>query len=299
MSGEKRDGNAPSGIGGGIRAAFVTGLLLCLPVSLTIYIIVWLVNFLASPARGSFQYFLQFFGVELEPTPLVNAGMTILSALTVAAGIAFVGFVSRNILGRVFFSGTSNVMYAKDFGLIPMGTMAHEYLQACQALGPRLRDSQTYGFQMWAKEYRGDLGIALADVYGTEPFLKDFDMYFCKLFDGARHDSGDPFIWGEKMIEHYAANKCDPRSKTLIFSDSLDFPRIIELYRRFNHRIRMGFGVGTNLMNDLGPQPLNIVMKMVRCNGQPVAKISDTPGKGMCEDETYLAYLKQVFGIKQ
>ena len=190
-------------------------------------------------------------------------------------------------------------MYAKDFGLIPMGTMAHEYLQACQALGPRLRDSQTYGFQMWAKEYRGDLGIALADVYGTEPFLKDFDMYFCKLFDGARHDSGDPFIWGEKMIEHYAANKCDPRSKTLIFSDSLDFPRIIELYRRFNHRIRMGFGVGTNLMNDLGPQPLNIVMKMVRCNGQPVAKISDTPGKGMCEDETYLAYLKQVFGIKQ
>ena len=202
-------------------------------------------------------------------------------------------------MGRVFFSGTSNVMYAKDFGLIPMGTMAHEYLQACQALGPRLRDSQTYGFQMWAKEYRGDLGIALADVYGTEPFLKDFDMYFCKLFDGARHDSGDPFIWGEKMIEHYAANKCDPRSKTLIFSDSLDFPRIIELYRRFNHRIRMGFGVGTNLMNDLGPQPLNIVMKMVRCNGQPVAKISDTPGKGMCEDETYLAYLKQVFGIKQ
>lgn len=201
-------------------------------------------------------------------------------------------------MGRDIFAGTSNVMYAKDYGLIPMGTMAHEYLQACQALGPRLRDSQTYGFQMWAKEYRGDLGIALADVYGMEPFLKDFDMYFCKLFDGARHDSGDPFVWGERMIEHYAANKCDPRSKTLIFSDALTFPRIIELYRRFNHRIRMGFGIGTNLMNDLGPQPLNIVMKMVRCNGQPVAKISDTPGKGMCEDETYLAYLKQVFGIK-
>ena len=202
-------------------------------------------------------------------------------------------------LGRGFFAGTSNVMYARDFSLIPLGTMAHEYLQACQALGPRLRDSQTYGFQMWAKEYRGDLGIALADVYGTEPFLKDFDMYFCKLFDGARHDSGDPFAWGEKMIRHYAANKCDPRSKTLIFSDALTVPRIVELYRRFNHRIRLGFGIGTNLMNDLGPQPLNIVMKMVRCNGQPVAKISDTPGKGMCEDETYLAYLKQVFGIAQ
>ena len=104
MSGDKRDGNAPSGIGGGIRAAFVTGLLLCLPVSLTIYIIVWLVNF-----------FLQFFGVELEPTPLVNAGMTILSALTVAAGIAFVGFVSRNILGRVFFSLLEEIL-----GRLPM-----------------------------------------------------------------------------------------------------------------------------------------------------------------------------------
>lgn len=201
-------------------------------------------------------------------------------------------------LGREYFSGTSNVEFARRYKLIPMGTMAHEYLQACQALGPRLRDSQTYGFQMWAKEYRGDLGIALSDVYGIQPFLNDFDMYFCKLFDGARHDSGDPFQWGERMIKHYAANKCDPRSKTLIFSDALTMPRVVELYRQFNHRIRLGFGIGTNLMNDLGPTPLNIVMKMVRANGQPVAKISDTPGKGMCEDETYLAYLKQVFGIE-
>ncbi len=200
-------------------------------------------------------------------------------------------------LGGNFFTGTSNVMYAKEFGITPIGTMAHEYLQACQALGPRLRDSQTFGFQMWAKEYRGDLGIALSDVYGTDPFLKDFDMYFCKLFDGARHDSGDPESWGERMIKHYAANKCDPRSKTLIFSDSLTVPKVLSLYRRFNRRIRLGFGIGTNLMNDLGASPLNVVVKMVRANGQPVAKISDTPGKGMCEDETYLAYLRQVFGI--
>lgn len=200
-------------------------------------------------------------------------------------------------LGREKFAGTSNVDLARRYGLIPIGTMAHEYLQACQALGPRLRDSQVYGFEMWAKEYRGDLGIALSDVYGMEPFLKDFDMFFCKLFDGARHDSGDPFLWGEKMIEHYRRNKCDPRGKTLIFSDALTVPRIIELYRRFNHRIGVGFGIGTNLMNDLGPEPLNIVVKMIRANGQPVAKISDTPEKGMCEDPTYLAYLKQVFGI--
>ena len=200
-------------------------------------------------------------------------------------------------LGREKFAGTSNVDLARRYGLIPIGTMAHEYLQACQALGPRLRDSQVYGFEMWAKEYRGDLGIALSDVYGMDPFLKDFDMFFCKLFDGARHDSGDPFLWGEKMIAHYRCNKCDPRGKTLIFSDALTVPRIIELYRRFNHRIGVGFGIGTNLMNDLGPEPLNIVVKMIRANGQPVAKISDTPEKGMCEDLTYLAYLKQVFGI--
>lgn len=195
-------------------------------------------------------------------------------------------------------SGTSNVLLAKKFGLIPLGTMAHEYLQACQALGPRLRDSQVYGFEMWAKEYRGDLGIALSDVYGMEPFLKDFDMYFCKLFDGARHDSGDPFVWGERMIEHWACNKCDPRSKSLIFSDALTIPRVIELYRRFHGRVGIGFGVGTNLMNDLGPTALNVVIKMVQANGQLVAKISDAPEKGMCEDEGYLRYLRQVFGIK-
>ncbi|MDM8113107.1 nicotinate phosphoribosyltransferase [Parasutterella secunda] len=196
------------------------------------------------------------------------------------------------------FAGTSNVFYAKELNLIPMGTMAHEYLQACQALGPRLRDSQTYAFEMWAKEYRGDLGIALTDVYGIEPFLKDFDMYFCKLFDGVRQDSGDPESWGERMIEHYKANRCDPRTKTFIFSDSLTFERLIKLFRRFKGRVKLGFGVGTNLTNDLGPEPLNIVIKMVRANGQPVAKISDTPGKSLCDDPSYLAYLKQVFGMK-
>ena len=195
------------------------------------------------------------------------------------------------------FAGTSNVLYAKELDLIPMGTMAHEYLQACQALGPRLRDSQTYAFEMWAKEYRGDLGIALTDVYGIEPFLKDFDMYFCKLFDGVRQDSGDPESWGERMIEHYKANRCDPRTKTFIFSDSLTFDRLIRLFRRFKGRVKLGFGVGTNLTNDLGPEPLNIVIKMVRANGQPVAKISDTPGKSLCDDPSYLAYLKQVFGM--
>jgi nicotinate phosphoribosyltransferase len=197
----------------------------------------------------------------------------------------------------VHLAGTSNVMFAVEHGLIPLGTMAHEYLQACQALGPRLRDSQTFGFEMWAKEYRGDLGIALSDVYGMDAFLRDFDLYFCKLFDGARHDSGDPMQWGERLIAHYEKNRVDPRTKTLVFSDSLTFPKVIELYRRFSGRARLAFGVGTNLTNDLGYTPLQIVIKMVRCNGQPVAKLSDSPEKNMCDDAAYLAYLRQVFEI--
>ncbi|MFX6118502.1 nicotinate phosphoribosyltransferase, partial [Acinetobacter baumannii] len=121
--------------------------------------------------------------------------------------------------------------------------------------------------------------IALSDTYGFDAFLNDFDLYFCKLFDGVRHDSGDPVAWGERMLAHYARNRVDPRSKTLIFSDNLNIPRVIELYERFGGRCRLAFGVGTNLTNDLGYTPLQIVIKMVRCNGQPVAKLSDTPEK--------------------
>jgi nicotinate phosphoribosyltransferase len=203
----------------------------------------------------------------------------------------------RDSLGENF-AGTSNVWLAMRLGVLPLGTMAHEYLQACQALGARLRDSQTYGFEVWAREYRGDLGIALSDVYGIDAFLRDFDLYFCKLFDGARHDSGDPFDWGERLIRHYEANRVDPRTKTLIFSDSLNVPLAIELYRRFRDRTRLAFGIGTNLTNDLGFRPLQIVIKMVRCNGQPVAKLSDSPEKTMCDDPAYLAYLRQVFQIR-
>ncbi|MFZ3219190.1 MAG: nicotinate phosphoribosyltransferase [Rhodoferax sp.] len=195
------------------------------------------------------------------------------------------------------FAGTSNTLLAMKLGLTPLGTMAHEYLQASQALGPRLRDSQVFAFESWAREYRGDLGIALSDVYGMTAFLRDFDLYFCKLFDGARHDSGDPFQWGERMLAHYVRNRVDPRTKTLIFSDALTVPRTIALYQQFRGRCQLAFGIGTNLTNDLGYEPLQIVIKMVRCNGQPVAKLSDTPAKDMCDDKNYLAYLRQVFEI--
>jgi nicotinate phosphoribosyltransferase len=197
-----------------------------------------------------------------------------------------------------YLAGTSNVWFAVRNNLTPLGTMAHEYMQACQALGPRLRDSQVFAFDKWAQEYRGDLGIALSDTYGFEAFLRDFDMYFCKLFDGVRHDSGDPFEWGERMIAHYRKNRVDPRTKTLIFSDQLSFPLAIEIARRFHRRAGTAFGIGTNLTNDLGYEPINIVLKMTECNGQPVAKVSDSPGKTISKDPGYLRYLRQVFGLE-
>lgn len=195
------------------------------------------------------------------------------------------------------FVGTSNVESAMRFGLKPIGTMAHEFLQACQAVGPRLADSQRYALEAWAHEYRGRLGIALTDVINIDAFLNDFDLYYAKLFDGLRQDSGDPVEWGEKVIAHYNTLKIDASTKTLVFSDNLTVEKAFALYRRFIDRSQPAFGIGTNLTNDLGPTPINIVIKMTRCNGQAVAKISDSPGKSMCRDDSYVRYLKHVFGL--
>lgn len=195
-------------------------------------------------------------------------------------------------------TGTSNVFLAMKYNLTPQGTMAHEYLQAGQVLGPRLRDSQKYALEAWVQEYRGDLGIALTDVVGTDAFLRDFDLYFCKLFDGVRHDSGSPYEWANKMLNHYRKMKIDTKTKSFVFSDGLDVPKSIDLYNTFKNDAKLFFGIGTNLTNDLGPKAINIVMKMTSCNGSPVAKVSDSAGKTMCKDETFLAYLKQVFDIQ-
>jgi nicotinate phosphoribosyltransferase len=194
-----------------------------------------------------------------------------------------------------FFKGTSNVLLARDLDTVPIGTMGHEYLQTFQALGVRLRDFQRAALEEWVQEYRGDLGIALTDTVGMDAFLRDFDLYFAKLFDGLRHDSGDPVAWGEKALAHYANLRIDAHAKRLVFSDSLDIPKAIALYRHFGDRVNMGFGIGTNLTNDVGLAPLNIVMKLVEVNGQPVAKLSDAPGKTLATDATFLAYLRQVF----
>ena len=197
-----------------------------------------------------------------------------------------------------YFKGTSNVLLARDLGLVPIGTMAHEYLQTYQSLGVRLRDFQKAALEGWVQEYRGDLGTALTDVVGMDAFLADFDLYFAKLFDGLRHDSGDPVVWGEKALSHYEKLRIDPHTKRLVFSDGLDIPTALKLYRHFADRTQAGFGIGTNLSNDMGLETLHIVMKLTRCNGQPVAKLSDSPGKTMCDDQTFLAYLRQVFNVK-
>lgn len=200
-----------------------------------------------------------------------------------------------------FFKGTSNVHLAMKHGLTVMGTVAHEFMQTFQAVRDvPLRNSQKAALEAWVQTYRGDLGIAITDVVGMDAFLRDFDLYFAKLFDGLRHDSGDPVEWGEKALAHYAKLRIDAHTKRLVFSDNLNIDKAIGLWRHFSRRSQTGFGIGTNLTHDFGPQypALSIVMKLVRCNGRPVAKLSDSPGKTICDDETFLAYLRSVFDVK-
>ena len=196
------------------------------------------------------------------------------------------------------FRGTSNVLLAKQLGITPIGTMAHEFLQAFQALDVRLRDFQKAALETWVQEYRGDLGIALTDVVGMDAFLRDFDLYFAKLFDGLRHDSGDPYAWGDKAYAHYKKLKIDSKTKMLTFSDGLNLEKAWDLHQYFKDRFQVSFGIGTNLTNDMGQTALNIVLKLVECNGQSVAKLSDSPGKTMTDNDTFLAYLRQVFDVE-
>jgi nicotinate phosphoribosyltransferase len=197
------------------------------------------------------------------------------------------------------FKGTSNVGLARRFDLTPIGTVSHQFLQIGQALDVPLIDSQKRMLQAWVDEYRGDLGIALTDVIGIDAFLKDFDLYFAKLYDGVRHDSGDPYVWARKMISHYEDLGIDPKTKTLVFSDGLTFDKASNIHEKYKNETNISFGIGTHLTNDFdGHTAPQIVMKVVECNGRPVAKISDSAGKGMCEDEEYVKYLKKVFGIK-
>jgi len=194
------------------------------------------------------------------------------------------------------FVGTSNVLFAKELNLTPIGTMAHKFIQMFQGLDTNpIDNSQIAAFQSWSDFYRGDMGIALTDTLGNDKFFKDFDLYFAKLFDGVRNDSGDPFEWGNRMLNLYRKFNIDPKSKTLVFSNGLDFETMVRINGYFSDDINVSFGIGTNLTNDTGiVTPLNIVLKLIEVNGKPVAKLSEDKGKIMCEDDNYLNYLQNV-----
>ena len=191
--------------------------------------------------------------------------------------------------------GTSNVYLARKYGLTPVGTMAHEWIM-CVGQGNHRHNpaySNYYALDFWVKEYGVLNGIALTDTITTDCFLRDFDLTFSTLFSGVRHDSGDPYEWGEKMIRHYEKNRIDPKTKTLLFSDSLDFEKATAIYDHFKGRCQVAFGIGTYISNDTSVRPLNIVMKVTRCNNEDVAKISETEGKEMCKNPEYVDYLRR------
>lgn len=202
-------------------------------------------------------------------------------------------YVIKELLKSGHCVGTSNVFFAMKHGCKPIGTYAHEYVQMYQGIpSVPLAYTNKLALEEWLDEYQGDLGTALTDTLGTDLFLRDFTKLQAMCYTGVRHDSGDPFAWGEKIINHYRSLGIDPKTKTLLFSDSLDFDKAQEIYNHFKDKAGVNFGIGTYLSNDTGVEPLNIVVKLQYVNGHPVAKLSDTPGKAMCQDAGYLNYLK-------
>ncbi|AVY99603.1 nicotinate phosphoribosyltransferase [Lelliottia sp. F153] len=199
-----------------------------------------------------------------------------------------------------WFVGTSNYDLARRRNLTPMGTQAHEWFQAHQQISPDLATSQRAALAAWLDEYPDQLGIALTDCITMDAFLRDFGPEFANRYQGLRHDSGDPVEWGEKAIAHYQKLGIDPLTKVLVFSDNLDLTKAVDLYRQFSSRVNLSFGIGTRLTCDI-PQvkPLNIVIKLVECNGKPVAKLSDSPGKTICHDKAFVRALRKAFDLPQ
>ena len=208
--------------------------------------------------------------------------------------------IVKSLQQEPWFVGTSNYDLARRLSLTPMGTQAHEWFQAHQQISPDLANSQRAALAAWLEEYPNQLGIALTDCITMDAFLRDFGPEFAERYQGLRHDSGDPVEWGEKAIAHYEKLGIDPMSKVLVFSDNLDLAKAVDLYRHFNTRVNLSFGIGTRLTCDI-PQvkPLNIVIKLVECNGKPVAKLSDSPGKTICHDKAFVRALRKAFDLPQ
>ena len=205
------------------------------------------------------------------------------------------------VLHNENFVGTSNVHFAHQFDLTPIGTHAHEWFMFHAA---------KYGYKManklamenWSDVFRGDLGIALSDTFTTEAFFDAFDTKFAKLYDGVRHDSGDPLEFTDKVIAHYQKLRIDPKSKVIIFSDGLDPERAVEIKDYCRGKIKCSFGIGTNFSNDVGVKPLNIVIKITHAKAEgrdwvPTIKLSDSKGKHT-GDEKEIETAKYVLGIR-
>lgn len=215
--------------------------------------------------------------------------------------------LKKELLGNGFI-GTSNVYLAMILDIPVHGTMAHEAFQFHQGLNSPYKDevnrsesyfkSQENTLKSWLKEYNGKLSIALSDIFGTDAFLSILDKELSEKYEGLRHDSGDPFVWADKVLDHYKEIGIDPKSKTLVFSDGLNFEKAKEIFLRYKEKAKIIFGIGTNLSNDFNFKSMNIVMKMVESEGNPVVKISDEQTKAI-GDEKVIKLIKNYFFNKK
>lgn len=208
--------------------------------------------------------------------------------------------------GTPFLVGTSNVLIAMKLGIKPIGTHAHEWFMF-HAVEHGYTKANFRALENWVNVYDGDLGIALSDTFTTEVFFRSFDLKFAKLFDGVRHDSGDPIVFADKVVAHYKKLGIDPSSKTIVFSDGLNTQIAVDIKK---HCLKIGimcsFGIGTNLTNDVGVKPLNIVIKIVQVKVGDLwidtVKLSDNPIKHtgteeeikLCKDTLRIKTLKKV-----
>ncbi|MBQ2424853.1 MAG: nicotinate phosphoribosyltransferase [Alistipes sp.] len=198
------------------------------------------------------------------------------------------------------FAGTSTVWLAMKYGIKPIGTMAHECFMF-QAAVHTPKEANYQVMERWVDVYDGNLGTVLTDTYTVDAFLRNFSMKLAKLYDGVRHDSGDPLEFGERIISKYESYGIDPMSKTIVFSDGLDFPTAAKIKEYFAGRIKVTFGIGTNLTCDIdGVEPMNIVMKLKQCRinpRQPIygcVKLSDVTGKAIGTPEDIANYKYQL-----
>lgn len=204
--------------------------------------------------------------------------------------------------GKGTFIGSSNVHLAMKYNTKPIGTHAHEWFMF-HAAKYGFKMANSLGLENWVDVYRGDLGIALSDTYTSEVFFSQFDRKFTKLFDGVRHDSGDALDFADMAIAHYKQYGIDPTSKSIIFSDALNFEKVKRIAEHCTGRIRMSFGVGTNFTNDVGLTPMNIVIKMTDTLPEDgkwtaVIKLSDEKGKHT-GDQEMISLAKKILEIKE